>query len=75
MQERQYIFLYPSGGKREHVNKVRQHFYEVQLFRALADFVYMRPFSQMDNEMIFTLILGYFSGFEENVLPFIQQPL
>ena len=28
----------------------------------------------MDNEMIFTLLLGYFSGFEENVLPFIQQP-
>ena len=22
-----------------------------------------------------TLLLGYFSGFEENVLPFIQQPL
>jgi hypothetical protein len=35
----------------------------------------MRPFSQMDNEMIFTLILGYFYGFEENVLLFIQQPL
>jgi len=29
----------------------------------------------MDKEMIFTLLLGYFSGFEETVLPFIQQPL
>jgi hypothetical protein len=29
----------------------------------------------MDNEMIFTLLLGYFSGFEENVLPFIQQAI
>ena len=43
-----------------------QHFHEVQLFRALGDFVYKQPFSQMDNEMIFTLILSYFSGFEGN---------
>jgi len=26
----------------------------------------------MDKEMIFTLLLGYFSGFEETVLPYIS---
>ena len=50
-------------------------FHEVQFFRALANIVYIWLFSYMDNKIFFNLLLGYFYGFDANVLPFIQQPL